>query len=156
VGSFLLERVCVITHGPQGMPLNCMKPRNSTTSSILGRVSCVQSTTKNNIYSCWNLGTRRYHFKSTKRGQKSHRFRLIFQGARKLAKERDVFRCHVFTTNSLGHHSGMPPARLTKQNTVTSTRSRALTERKHVADEDISAWPQKRARSVSLIANIFR
>jgi hypothetical protein len=27
---------CVITHGPQGMPLNCMKPRNSTTSSILG------------------------------------------------------------------------------------------------------------------------
>jgi hypothetical protein len=26
----------VITHGPQGMPLNCMKPGNSTTLSIMG------------------------------------------------------------------------------------------------------------------------
>jgi hypothetical protein len=54
--------------------------------------SWVKNTTKNNAYSCWNLDAKRYHFKTTKRGQKSNRFRLIFPGDLKISqRERHVW-----------------------------------------------------------------
>jgi hypothetical protein len=62
--------------------------------------SCVENTTKNNVYSCWNLDAKRYHFKSTKRGQKSHRFQLMFQRGLKIGqRERHVWMLCFWSKN---------------------------------------------------------
>jgi hypothetical protein len=44
----------------------------------------VKNTIKNNVYSCENLDAKRYHLKTTKRGQKSYRVQLMFLGGLKI------------------------------------------------------------------------
>jgi hypothetical protein len=58
---------------------------------------CVKNTT---VYSCGNLDAKRYHFKSTKRGQKGYRFQRMFQGGLTIAqRERHVWMLCFWSKN---------------------------------------------------------